>query len=66
MKWRTLSDYAAISDCGQYRISRTVHATKNQYTAWHQQIVIGISDDKRAMIQACKDHCSTSRRPSRA
>lgn len=56
MRWRTLSDYAAISDCGQYRINRTVHATKNQYTVWHQQQVIGITDDRREAMDCAARH----------
>lgn len=35
MKWRPLSDYAAISEDGLYTVAVVIVAGQRQYEAWH-------------------------------
>lgn len=61
MKWKTTNDYHAISDCGNYHVSKAVIGERDYFDSWFGSTAgknlrhLHGSCDKQAAIQACID-----------
>lgn len=75
MKWKPLSAYSAVSDCGRYHVSVAGPPQARVYDAWFGTLAertlrsLYTGPSKQAAIQACIDDAAkltTQPRPSAA
>lgn len=72
MRWKPTSQYHAISDCGNYHVSKAVIGDREYFDSWFGSLKqnnlrhLHGSCDKQAAIQACIDDAAKQPRPRAA